>query len=148
MEKHLNCQDRCQIRENKGYRSCWETGHECAEVHAAGVRERDKAARMILRLAAIVSAVPPAVFAGWASKPYEAAKEGEALASELTNHIAARQESGQGFIWCDNCESIQPLKLAPMHGTNVTGEFAEPVDLLCAECRFIIGTTYGKRIPR
>lgn len=47
------------------------------------------------------------------------------------------------FIWCDNCRAIQPLVIGPMDGTDVTGKFTKPADLLCGDCRLVIATTYA-----
>jgi hypothetical protein len=43
MDKHENCQDRCQIQEHKGYRSCGETSGECEELRAEIARLIPKA---------------------------------------------------------------------------------------------------------
>lgn len=67
------------------------------------------------------------------------------MAGRIQHILNGNPGPSQPFIWCDNCETIRPLKLAPMEGKDVTGQFAEPVDLLCTDCRFVIGTTYGNR---
>lgn len=46
-------------------------------------------------------------------------------------------------IYCDNCQTIRPLVVAPMDGMDVTGRFGDPADLLCGDCHFVIATTYA-----
>lgn len=47
-------------------------------------------------------------------------------------------------VWCDQCESIQPMLLAPMEGRDTTGQFSKPVDILCGTCHLVIATMYSK----
>lgn len=46
-------------------------------------------------------------------------------------------------IWCSCCEAIKPLLVDEMPGTDVTGKFTHPTDLICGKCRLVICTTYS-----
>ena len=59
---------------------------------------------------------------------------------------APRAEVEPKFIWCDNCETIQPLKRDALHGPDVKAEYTGAVDIMCGECRLVITTTYDKRL--
>lgn len=50
----------------------------------------------------------------------------------------------QTHVWCNNCEEIQPAKLDVMSGTDRSGEFIKPTDLLCSKCFWIAATLYSK----
>lgn len=48
-------------------------------------------------------------------------------------------------IYCDNCESIQPMLLDEMPGTDTSGKFIQPTDVLCGTCKLVIATTYSEQ---
>lgn len=50
-------------------------------------------------------------------------------------------------IWCDNCDSIQPLIVDRLDGDDVTGKFTDADDLVCATCKLVISTTYAPKSP-
>jgi hypothetical protein len=47
-------------------------------------------------------------------------------------------------IYCDSCRRIQPLIQERLPGSDTSGEFGTPLDLICGECRLVITTTYTK----
>jgi hypothetical protein len=47
--------------------------------------------------------------------------------------------------YCPVCEAIRPVVYDEMDGTDVSGKFVSPTDIVCTECKFIIATTY--RLP-
>lgn len=49
----------------------------------------------------------------------------------------------QSHIWCQNCRTVQPMKLDKMFGNDEAGKgFVNPTDLMCGECRYVIATTW------
>lgn len=51
------------------------------------------------------------------------------------------------MIWCSSCEAVRPILTDDMPGTDVTGQFHNPRDLVCGDCRLVIATTYRSGPP-
>jgi hypothetical protein len=49
---------------------------------------------------------------------------------------------GWTHVWCEGCGCVRPLFVDVMGGTDVSGQFAEPTDLLCGVCRLVLATLY------
>ncbi len=82
----------------------------------------------------------------------EAEKEAARLIDErdFDNVLALLSEARekrqfQSHIYCDRCAVIKPMIVGRMEGDNVTGEFTNVADLLCAKCYSIIATVYDPK---
>jgi hypothetical protein len=47
-------------------------------------------------------------------------------------------------IYCPECKRIQPLVQTRLPGSDSSGHFTSPLDLLCGVCKLIIATTYTR----
>lgn len=45
-------------------------------------------------------------------------------------------------IYCPNCDDVRPLLVDEMPGTDTTGQYDRPTDLICDVCKLVIATTY------
>ncbi len=48
-------------------------------------------------------------------------------------------------IYCDCCQSIQPLRTDDMPGDSADGKHTDARDLMCATCSFVIATVFNKK---
>ena len=51
------------------------------------------------------------------------------------------------YIYCNFCADIVPLMRDRMTGTDASGKFIKPTDLMCSKCHYVIATVYKKGPP-
>lgn len=49
------------------------------------------------------------------------------------------------YIWCPGCGEIHQLLTDAMPGSDVSGRFYDPEDLICDHCKLVIATTYRRK---
>lgn len=49
-------------------------------------------------------------------------------------------------IYCNGCSSIEPLQIDEMPGTDTSGKFYHPTDLMCSTCKLVLKTVYQDKL--